>query len=277
MRVPYKGGACRVTSPFGPRILNGKEGFHAGIDLVTVNDDKRLYAPCDGVVVQSRIVPKSTGDDTWEWGNYVCIKTDDGYQVYMCHMDERKAAVGQRVTAGETILGIQGNTGYSFGSHCHFEVRRNGAVVNPAPLLGIPNEVGVYYTQDPSLKYKTGDVVYFSGSQQYYYSSSANPVAASPCKAKVTDTYPKGKHPYHVVGDTVYGWVNRTDITEASGDPVRVIAYRLNVRKGPGMGYNITRVLNKDDVVFITEVSANGWGKLSSGDGWISLQYVKRA
>ena len=135
----------------------------------------------------------------------------------------------------------------------------------------------MYYTQTSSLKFKEGDKVAFTGSQQYYYSSSSNPISAAPCTAEVTDVYPKGKHPYHVVGDTVHGWVNRTDITEATGTPVRVIAYRLNVRQGPGMTHYITRVLNKGDLVFIKEVTVNGWGKLSSGDGWIALQYVEKA
>lgn len=277
MKIPYVGGACRVSSPFGPRMLNGKEDYHAGIDLVTITDDKRLVAPCNGTVVQSRIVPKNPTDDTWEWGNYVRIDSDDGYQVFMCHMDERRVAVGQKVIAGETIVGIQGNTGYSFGSHCHFEVRKNGAVVNPAPLLGIPNQAGVYYTQMSSLKFKKGDKIAFTGSQQYYYSSSSSPISASPCHAEVTDVYPKGRHPYHVVGSTVHGWVNRTDITEASGYPVRVIAYRLNVRKGPGMFYFISKVLNRGDIVYIEEVTANGWAKLSSGDGWVCTQYVEKA
>ena len=54
-------------------------------------------------------------------------------------------SVGQRVNAGDH-LGIEGNTGYSFGSHCHFEVRENGVSVDPAPFLGIVNAVGTYGT-----------------------------------------------------------------------------------------------------------------------------------
>lgn len=45
------------------------------------------------------------------------------------------ASVGQKVTKGE-VIGHQGNTGYSFGSHLHFEVREDNIAVNPRNHLG---------------------------------------------------------------------------------------------------------------------------------------------
>ena len=36
---------------------------------------------------------------------------------------------GQAVEAGE-IIGYVGNTGYSFGNHCHFEMYYNGTLVS---------------------------------------------------------------------------------------------------------------------------------------------------
>lgn len=144
MIIPYKNGACRVSSPFGQRTLNGVSGWHNGIDLVGLDGDRTLVAPCDGVVRSSTMIPKSSGNITWEWGNYIRIDTVDGYNIFMCHMAERKVVVGQQVKAGD-IVGIQGNTGYSFGEHCHFEVRKNGLTINPAALIGILNAVGTYH------------------------------------------------------------------------------------------------------------------------------------
>lgn len=142
MRIPYQKGVCRVSSPYGKRMLNGKEEWHSGLDLVGLDGDRVLVAPCDGVIKTSTIIPQSSGDRTWEWGNYVRIDSNDGYTVFMCHMAERRVKAGQAVLAGD-IVGIQGNTGYSFGEHCHFEVRRNNTPINPAPLLGIQNAVGI--------------------------------------------------------------------------------------------------------------------------------------
>lgn len=135
-------GKFSVTSPFGWRLLNGQGNNHKGIDVVGV-DDNHVCAVRSGVVGSSQIITDKS-NKTWEWGNYVRIDGDDGMHYYYCHLDKRLVSVGQRVRKGDHI-GIEGNTGYSFGSHCHFEVRNlSGWSVDPAPYLGIPNAVGQY-------------------------------------------------------------------------------------------------------------------------------------
>lgn len=140
MNLPYKSGKVTLTSHFGWRTLNGQRDYHKGVDLS--GTDKTLVAPCDGVIGSSTIVTDKS-NLTWQWGNYIRIDTPDGLKIFMCHMAARKVKVGQKVKAGD-VVGIEGNTGYSFGSHCHFEVRKNGESVDPTPYLGIPNEWGQY-------------------------------------------------------------------------------------------------------------------------------------
>ena len=41
---------------------------------------------------------------------------------------------GQEVSRGQ-LIGLVGNTGNSFGSHCHFEVRHNGVCLDPALFI----------------------------------------------------------------------------------------------------------------------------------------------
>lgn len=58
---------------------------------------------------------------------------------------------------------------------------------------------------------------------------------------------------------------------------VKIICHALNVRKGPGTSYKAVTAVYKNQIYSIVE-EKNGWGKLISGAGWISLSpsYVKR-
>ena len=141
MRLPYKAkNRVRITSAFGYRTdpISGETGtFHGGLDLVGL-DSKNIVAPIGGVVLVSQIVTDKT-DRTWEWGNYICISGDDGNLYYLGHLSRRSVSAGKRVEEGE-LIGIEGSTGYSTGSHCHLEIRdKANNVINPAELLGIPN------------------------------------------------------------------------------------------------------------------------------------------
>jgi uncharacterized protein YraI len=83
------------------------------------------------------------------------------------------------------------------------------------------------------------------------------------------------------------GWINlaytkRVSNTTAASATVqmsnylvKVSTHSLNIRKGPGVSYDISGTVKKGDVFTITETK-NGWGKLKSGAGWISLGYTQR-
>ena len=140
-------GKFKVTSPYGWRTISGVRGNHKGIDLVGLYDNT-VYAPCDGVIGASTIVTNKS-NRTWEWGNYIRLDTADGkHSVFMCHLASRTVAKGQKVTKGQK-LGVMGNTGYSFGAHTHFEVRKKGTstTVDPADFIGIPNKTGEYNSE----------------------------------------------------------------------------------------------------------------------------------
>ena len=56
---------------------------------------------------------------------------------------------------------------------------------------------------------------------------------------------------------------------------VKVTADVLNVRAGAGTNYNVNTQVRKGEVYTIVGES-NGWGKLKSGVGWISLKYTSK-
>jgi hypothetical protein len=56
---------------------------------------------------------------------------------------------------------------------------------------------------------------------------------------------------------------------------VIVTGNSVNVRSGPGTQYKINTVVKQGQVFTIID-ERNGWGKLKSGAGWISLNYTKK-
>ena len=67
-----------------------------------------------------------------------------------------------------------------------------------------------------------------------------------------------------------------TATTATTGYLVKITADTLNVRAGAGTNYKINTRVKKNEVYTIIQ-EQNGWGKLKSGAGWISLNYTKRA
>lgn len=82
-----------------------------------------------------------------------------------------------------------------------------------------------------------------------------------------------------------YGWVNAADISTGSTGTatsyrVRTTADVLNIRKGPGTNYGVAgQIKGKGIYTIVAEAAGPGatkWGKLKSGAGWISLDYVTK-
>ena len=136
--------------------------------------------------------------------------------------------------------------------------------------------------------FRVGDIVEFTGTKHYVYADApANDgKTCRPGKAKVTQVHRvgKSKHPYMVVavnggGSTVYGWVDADDLKELAKETMKpytakITANVLNVRAGAGTNYNVTTTVKKGEIYTIVE-EKNGWGRLKSGAGWISLKYIK--
>lgn len=64
------------------------------------------------------------------------------------------------------------------------------------------------YTSKAPDPIKVGDQVHFTGGTQYISAWASTPVGAKSGSAKVTQICEGGKHQYHLVGDSVYGWVD---------------------------------------------------------------------
>lgn len=116
----YRG--YRVTSGYGPRQspISGKQEFHTGIDLV-LSHQAPIASFTSGTVVHAQM--GLTGSGFGGFGHVVAIQDEYGCLHMYAHLDQIKVGAGQRVRVGE-VVGTQGNTGKSTGSHLHYEVRR---------------------------------------------------------------------------------------------------------------------------------------------------------
>jgi len=113
----------RLSSNFGYRThpITGVKTFHAGIDIATPSGTP-VYAYADGTVSQA-------GYDNY-YGKYVMINHGSGLVTVYMHLSSISMSVGDKVRVGQKVGGV-GSTGYSTGSHLHFEVRINGSAKSP--------------------------------------------------------------------------------------------------------------------------------------------------
>lgn len=154
MISPFEGGKFRITSLIGYRehpITHVKLSPHHGLDIVGMSSKKVIAVRPGKIITSTRIYNDPGG--TWQWGNYIKILSPDGISIFYCHLSQRIGLVGQTVRAGE-VIGIEGTTGQSTGSHLHIEARRGTRKsmipadpeddCNIASILGLPNRAGIY-------------------------------------------------------------------------------------------------------------------------------------
>jgi multiple sugar transport system substrate-binding protein len=68
------------------------------------------------------------------YGNFVVIDHGNGFLTLYGHLTQATVEVGDKVKQGDQI-GLMGSTGYSTGTHLHFELRYEGYVTNPASFV----------------------------------------------------------------------------------------------------------------------------------------------
>jgi murein DD-endopeptidase MepM/ murein hydrolase activator NlpD len=119
-----------ITSTFGNRTdpITGAIAFHSGLDI-GASCGTPIKAAANGTVFQVVPVAASGG-----YGNMTIIKHGGNIATLYGHQSSIVVSPGQVVIIGQ-VIGYVGSTGKSTGCHLHWEVRVNGAPVNPAAYL----------------------------------------------------------------------------------------------------------------------------------------------
>ena len=113
-----------MVSGFGYRTdpFTKARKMHEGMDF-TAKTGTPIFATGDGVVARA--------DNTASgYGNHIVIQHGFGYETLYGHLSRYNCRAGQRIKRGD-VIGYVGSTGRSEGPHLHYEVHKNGKVVNP--------------------------------------------------------------------------------------------------------------------------------------------------
>jgi murein DD-endopeptidase MepM/ murein hydrolase activator NlpD len=117
----------QLTGHFGERMdpFSGEGAFHTGVDISSQYGDA-VRVSADGVVIEA--------GERGGYGRLVVVDHGFGVSTYYGHLSSFNVLVGQQLRRGDTI-GNVGVSGRSTGPHVHYEVRINGAPVNPMRYL----------------------------------------------------------------------------------------------------------------------------------------------
>ena len=110
-----------ITSSFGKRRWR----YHYGMDI-DLNTGDTVRSAFNGRV---RI---STYSKTY--GNVIVVRHDNGLETIYGHLSKRLVKIDSTIASG-TVIGLGGNTGRSYGSHLHFEVRYFDEALDPRDLI----------------------------------------------------------------------------------------------------------------------------------------------
>lgn len=122
---------------------------HAGIDFGwrSAYTEQPIVAVEDGTVVTA-VDGYGNTPNTKIYGNYVILSHSDGNYTVYGHLKKNSICVkkGAKVKKGQQI-GNMGNTGYSFGQHLHFELRKGGntksRAIDPIDILATEGDLPV--------------------------------------------------------------------------------------------------------------------------------------
>lgn len=120
------GGTGQFLWPTGGTISQYPVWYHNALDIANRG------AP--GIAAAEAGTVTSVQYLRYGYGSHAIIAHGDGLSTLYAHMSEIYVKPGDHVGRGQ-IIGRMGSTGRSSGTHLHFEVRKNGAIVNPLPFL----------------------------------------------------------------------------------------------------------------------------------------------
>jgi murein DD-endopeptidase MepM/ murein hydrolase activator NlpD len=116
-----------ISSRYGERSdpFTGERAHHKGLDFAGTRGTQVLSVASGVVIRASRQAA---------YGNLVEIDHGNGYRTRYAHNEQLMVKPGDHVTAGQ-VIGLMGSTGRASAPHVHFEVLKEGAIINPSSFV----------------------------------------------------------------------------------------------------------------------------------------------
>ena len=108
--------------------VRGFTPFHSGVDISTGQEGTEVYAAQDGTVFFEAL-------DSGGGGNSIKINHCGGLATSYSHLKSFAVKVGDTVKQGQ-LIGLQGNTGNSFGAHVHYMLWWKNTPIDPLCSYG---------------------------------------------------------------------------------------------------------------------------------------------
>jgi murein DD-endopeptidase MepM/ murein hydrolase activator NlpD len=117
----------RITGSFGHRLdpFSGKDAIHSGLDIASRYGDA-VHATADGIVARMGL--------RRGYGRLIVIDHGLGVTTLYGHLSRFSTRSGTHVRLGD-IIGYEGRSGRSTGTHLHYEVRVDDTPVDPSQYL----------------------------------------------------------------------------------------------------------------------------------------------
>jgi biotin carboxyl carrier protein len=141
-----------VNSKFGEQRPYER---HPGVDLKAASGTE-IKSPADGVVIDVK-------DDSRRCGGTIYIDHQNGFKTRYCHVKDIRVSKFDKVSEGD-LIGLSGGAsgdkgrGNSKGAHLHFEVYKDGKLVNPMDYID-------YSVATKDSKYDTSELLKYILSQ----------------------------------------------------------------------------------------------------------------
>jgi murein DD-endopeptidase MepM/ murein hydrolase activator NlpD len=102
---------------------------HTGIDISSGQSSGRAPITTFKEGVVADVVRSSSN-----YGNHIIVDHGSGITSLYGHLSSIRVTEGQQVRPGD-VLGYEGSTGASTGTHLHFQIMKDGSPVSPWPFI----------------------------------------------------------------------------------------------------------------------------------------------